>query len=107
VITAEKVCIICGHCQITIPGHLRVYVSEHATARPLNLPPPSFENRNVLGDLQESVLFEMTDKLLRVKLVIVSLLEHNLNQQISLFNFRSFNSTRKVIIDEKFWLIYV
>jgi len=106
VITAEKVCIICGHCQITIPGHLRVYVSEHATARPLNLPPPSFEN-HVLGDLQESVLFEMTDKLLCVKLVIVSLLEHNLNQQISLFNFRSFNSTRKVIIDEKFWLIYV
>ena len=35
---------------------------------------------NVLGKLQESVLFEMTDKSLRVKLVIVSLLEHNLNQ---------------------------
>jgi len=38
-----------------------------------------------------SVLFEMTDKSLRVKLVIVSLLEHNLNQRIS--HFRSFNST--------------
>jgi len=44
----------------------------------------------------------MTDKSLRVKLIIVSLLEHNLNQQISLFNFRSFNSTCKVIIDESF-----
>jgi len=54
------------------------------------------------GELQEGVLFEMTDKSLRVKLVIVSLLEHNLNQQISLFNFRSFNSTRKVNIDANF-----
>jgi len=43
----------------------------------------------------------MTDKSLRVKLVIVSLLEHNLNQRIS--HFRSFNSTRKVNnIDESF-----
>ena len=33
-----------------------------------------------LGELQESVPFEMTDKSLRVKLVIVSLLEHKLNQ---------------------------
>jgi len=38
----------------------------------------------------------MTDKSLRIKLVIVSLLEHNLNQQISLFNFRCLNSTSKV-----------
>jgi len=30
------------------------------------------------GELQESVFFEMTDKSLRVELVIVSLLEHNL-----------------------------
>jgi len=44
----------------------------------------------------------MADKSLRVKLVIVSLLEHTLNQQISLFNFRSFNSTRKVRSDENF-----
>jgi len=44
----------------------------------------------------------MTDKSLRVKLIIVSLFEHNLNQQISLFNFRSFNSTRKVNVDESF-----
>jgi len=44
----------------------------------------------------------MTDKSLCVKLVIVSLLEHNLNKQISLFNFRSFNSTRTVNIDESF-----
>jgi len=41
----------------------------------------------------------MTDKSPRVKLVIVSLLERNLNQQTSLFTFRSFNSTRKVNID--------
>jgi len=42
----------------------------------------------------------MTDKSLRVKLVIASLLEHNLNQEISYF--RSFNSTRKDDIDEHF-----
>jgi len=42
----------------------------------------------------------MTDKSLRVKLVIMSLLEHNLYQRIS--HFRSFNSTRKVHIDESF-----
>jgi len=41
----------------------------------------------------------MTDKSLRIKLVIVSLPEHNLNQQI---HFRSFNSTRKVNTDESF-----
>jgi len=52
------------------------------------------------GELQESVPFEMTDKSLRVKLVIVSLPEYNLNQQISYF--RSFNSTRKVNTDESF-----
>jgi len=44
----------------------------------------------------------MKDKPLRVKLVIVSLLEHNLNQQISMLNFRSLNSTCKVNIDESF-----
>jgi len=32
---------------------------------------------NVLGKLQESILFEMLDKALRVKLVIVNLLEKN------------------------------
>jgi len=42
----------------------------------------------------------MADKPLRVKLVIVSLLEHNLNKQIS--HFRSFNTTRKVRSDENF-----
>ena len=68
--------------------------------RPLNLLPPRFEVPNVLGDLQESVLFEMTDKSLRVELVIASLFEHNLNKQIS--HFRSFNSTRKANIDERF-----
>jgi len=46
------------------------------------------------------VPFEMTDKSLRVRLVIVRLLAHNLNQQIS--HFRSFNSTRKVNIDKSF-----
>jgi len=44
----------------------------------------------------------MKDKSLRVKLVFVSLLEHDLNQRIS--HFRSFNSTRKVNIDESFGL---
>jgi len=42
----------------------------------------------------------MKDKPLHVKLVIVSLLEHNLNQRIS--HFRSFNSKRKVKFDESF-----
>jgi len=42
----------------------------------------------------------MKDKSLHVKLDIVSLLEHNLNQRIS--HFRSFNSTRKVNIDGSF-----
>jgi len=42
----------------------------------------------------------MKDKSLHVKFVIVSLLEHNLNQRIS--HFRSFTSTRKVNIDECF-----
>jgi len=32
---------------------------------------------NVLGELQESAPIEITDKSLRVKLVIVSLLEHS------------------------------
>jgi len=59
-----------------------------------------FWKPNVLGELQERVHFEMTDKSLRVKLIMASLLEHNLNQQIS--HFRSFNSTRKANIDESF-----
>jgi len=42
----------------------------------------------------------MADKSLRVKLVVVSLLEHNLNQRIS--HFRSLNSTRKVRSDENY-----
>ena len=42
----------------------------------------------------------MTDKSLRVKLVIASLLEHTLNQGIS--HFSSFSSTRKVNTDESF-----
>jgi len=55
-----------------------------------------------VGKLQDSVLYEMTDKSLRFKLVIVSLLEHNSNQQISLFNVRSFKSTRKGNFEESF-----
>jgi len=42
----------------------------------------------------------MKDKSLHFKLVVVSLLEHNLNQGNS--HFLSFNSTRKVNIDESF-----
>jgi len=42
----------------------------------------------------------MTDRSLRVKLIIASLLEHNLNQQIS--HFRFFNSTPKANTDESF-----
>jgi len=61
---------------------------------------PVLETKRSLGELQESVLFEMTDKSPRVKLVIKNLLEHSLNQQIS--HFRSFNSARKAIIDESF-----
>ena len=99
-ITAEKVRIICGRCEITIPGHLRVEVSEHATARPLNLLPSRFENQTFLGNYGKVFSFDMTDESLRVELVIASLLEHNLNQQIS--HFHSFNSIRKVNIDESF-----
>jgi len=51
---------------------------------------PPFWKLNVLEELQESVLTEIKDKSLRVKLAVVSLLEHNLN------------STRKVNIDESF-----
>ena len=83
-IAAEKVCIICERCQITIPGSL-VGLSFRACCR---------------GELQENVPFEMMDNSLRVKLVIVSLLEHNLNQRIS--HFRPFNSARKVNTDESF-----
>jgi len=98
VITAEKVHIICGRCQITNPGSLeglgfRAWYSASAQS-----PTAPFWKPNVLGELQESVPFEMMDKSLCVTLVIVSLLEHNLNQRIS--HFRSFNSARKVNIDE-------
>jgi len=65
-----------------------------------SIPTAPFWKLNILGELQESVPFEMTDKSLRVKPAIVSLLEHNFNQQIS--HFRSFNSTRKANIDESF-----
>jgi len=100
VITAEKVRIICERCQITIPGSVvglgfrACYraSAQSSTAR--------FGKPNVLGELQENVPLEMTDKSLRIKLVIVSFLEHNLNQRIS--HFRSFNSARKVNIDESF-----
>jgi len=63
-------------------------------------PTDPFWKPNVPRELQESVSFEMTDKSLRVKLAVVGLLEHNLNQRIS--HFRSFNSTRKVNTDESF-----
>jgi len=43
--------------------------------------PPVLKTKR-LGKLQESVLFEMTDESLRVKRIIVGLLEHNLTQQI-------------------------
>jgi len=68
--------------------------------RPISYRPHLKTKRS--GELQESVLFEMMDESLRVKLVMVSLLEHNVNQQISLFNLRSFNSTRRVNVDESF-----
>ena len=59
-------------------------------------PTTPFWKPNVLGEVQESVLFEIRDKSLCVKLVITSLVEHNLNQQISISHFRFFNSTCKV-----------
>jgi len=63
-------------------------------------PTAPFWKPNVLGELQERVPFESTDESLRDKLVIVSLLEHTLNQRIT--HFRSFNSTRKVNTEESF-----
>jgi len=68
--------------------------------RPLNLLPPRFENQTFWETIQESVL--LTDKSLRVIFLPVSFLEHNLYQQVSVFNFCSFNSTRKVNIHESF-----
>jgi len=99
VITAEKVRVICARCQITIWSHeglgFRACCSVSAQS-----PTALFWKPNVLGELQVSAPSEMMDKSHRVKLVIASLLEHNLNQRIS--HFRSFNSTRKVNIDESF-----
>jgi len=97
-ITAEKVRIICGHFQITKPGSLDGLGFRACYSASAQSPTAPFWKANVLGDLQESVPFEMKDKLLHVELVIVSLLEHNLNQRIS--HFRSFNSTRKAHFDE-------
>ena len=85
-ITAEKVRIICGRCQITIPGHLRVWLGVRAChSASAQSPTAPFWKSNVLGELHKSVLVEMADKSLRIKLVIVSLLEYNLNQQTSHF----------------------
>ena len=98
--TTPLVRIICGRCQITNPGWGCRFASILQGVR--SIPTAPFWKANVLGEVQESVLFEMKDKPLRVKLVIVSLLEHNLNQQISMLNFRSLNSTCKVNIDESF-----
>ena len=106
-ITVEKVRGICWRVCFylwTLPNHnsrslecLGIRACYSASAQP---PTPPFWKPNVLGELQESAHLEMTDKSLRVKLVIVSLLEHNLNQQIS--HFRSFDSTRRVNTDECF-----
>jgi len=63
-------------------------------------PTAPFWKPNVLGELQQSDLVVMADKSLCAKHVIVSLLAHYLNQQIS--HFRSFSSTRKVRSDENF-----
>ena len=101
-ITAEKVRIIYGRCQITILGSLEGLGFRACHSASAQSPTATFSKPNVLGKLQGSVLYEMMDKLGRGKLVVVSLLEHNLNQQMSLFNFCSFNSTRKVNIDESF-----
>jgi len=101
VITAEKVRIICGRCQIPIPGSLEGLGFRACYSASAQSPTAPFWKPNVVGELQESVPFEMKNKSLRVKLVIVSLLEHNLNQRIS--HFRSFNSTRKVNIDGSFY----
>ena len=99
-ITAEKVRIICGRCQITIPGSLEGLGFRACYRASAQSSTARFRKPNVLGELQESVPYEMTDKSLRVKLVIVSLFEHNLKQRIS--HFQSFNSTRKVNTDESF-----
>jgi len=61
---------------------------------------PRFESQTFWGNYRKVFSFEMMDKSLHVELVIVSLLEHNSNQQIS--HLRYFTSTRKVNIDESF-----
>jgi len=100
VITAEKVRIICGRCQIKNPGSLEGLSFRACYSASAQSPTAPFWKPNVLWELQKSVPFEMKDKSLHVKLVIVSLLEHHLNQRFS--HFHSFNSTRKVSIDQSF-----
>jgi len=100
VITAEKVRTICRRCQIAISGLLEGVGFRACYNASAQSSTAGFRKSKVLGKLEESVPIEMTDKSLRVKLVIVTLLEHNLNQRIS--HFRSFNSTRKVNIEESF-----
>jgi len=103
VITAEKVRIICGRCQITNPGSLEGLGFQACYSASAQSPTALFWKPNVLGELQKSVTFEMKDRSLHFKPVKVSLLEDNLNQRIS--HFRSFNSTRKVNINESFFHI--
>jgi len=97
-------CLKSSHNLWLLPNHnsrsleglgFRAYYSTSAQS----LGAPSWKP-NVQGELQESVPFEMTDKSLRVKLVLVRLPDYNSNQRIS--HFRSFNSRRKVNSDKSF-----
>jgi len=69
----------------TLPNHnsrsLEVLGSRACYSASAQSSATRFRKPNILGELQKSVPFEMTDKSLRVKLVIVSLLDHNLNQR--------------------------
>ena len=94
-----KVRIICGRCQITIPVSLEGFQACYSASAQSST--SRFSKIKRSGGIRRNCFpFEMTDKSLRVKLVIVSWLEHNLNQGIS--HFCSLNSTRKVNIGESF-----
>jgi len=55
VITAEKIRIICGRCQITIPGSLEGLGFRACYSVSAQSPTAPFWKPNVLGELQESV----------------------------------------------------
>jgi len=101
VITAEKVRVICGRYQITNPGSLEGLGFRACYSTSAESPTALFWKPNVLGNYRKVLPLRWTINHFTFKPVIVSLLEHNLNQRISYF--RSFNSACKVNIDESFF----